>query len=323
MNLRRIRPDPYILAILGAVLLAALLPISGGAADGFKHFTRLCIAALFFIYGARLSREAVLAGMSQWRLHLTALCVTFIAFPLIGMLAAGALGGLLGSAVLVTGLVYLGCTPSTIQSSVALVSTARGDVAAAVCTASASNLVGVFATPLLVAAILHAQGAAISTEVIGAVVLQLLLPFALGQLVHAWLGKLVERHRTPLSYFDRGTIVLLVYGAFSAAVIEGVWGKVGWTDLVVVAAYALVLFNTALFGLRLLARRMGFAVQHEIVLAFCASQKGIAAAVPMAALIFPPAEAGIILIPVLIYHQVQLIGCAIQARRYADRPGTG
>jgi solute carrier family 10 (sodium/bile acid cotransporter), member 7 len=252
-------------------------------------------------------------------LHALALTVTFVVFPLVGIAVSGLLDRLLASSLMLVGALYLCCLPSTIQSSVALVSSARGDVAAAVCTASASNLVGVFASPLLVGLILHAKGAGVSIEAVQSIVLQLLVPFVLGQLVRRWIGPWTERNRAVLAFFDRGTIVLLVYSAFSAAVVAGVWRQVSGADFAVIGAFDLALLCAALFGLSTLARRLGFQVRHEIVLTFCASQKGIAAGVPMAALIFPPAAAGMILLPVLIYHQFQLVGCALMARRYARR----
>lgn len=322
MKLRDLRPDPYILGILAAVAAAALLPVHGAAVAPFKLFTQVAVALLFFLYGARLSREAVVAGVGNWRLHVTALTVTFVAFPLVGVASSGLLDRLLASPLMLMGVLYLCCLPSTIQSSVALVSSARGDVAAAVCTASASNLVGVFASPLLVGLILQAQGAGVSIDAVRSIVLQLLVPFVAGQAMRRWIGPWTERHKRILGLYDRGTILLIVYGAFSAAVVAGVWRQVSLPDFAVVAAFCLVLLNLALIGLRKGARALGFPVKDEIVLTFCASQKGIAAGVPMAALIFPPAEAGLILLPVLIYHQFQLIGCAILAQRYAQRPPT-
>lgn len=320
MKLPAFRPDPYIVGILSAVAAASLLPVHGWAVEPFKLFTKVAVAGLFFLYGARLSREAVIAGLSNWRLHAVALSVTFIVFPLIGVSLSGVMDRLLASPLLLVGVLYLCCLPSTIQSSVALVSTARGDIAAAVCTASASNLIGVLASPLLIAAILHARGAGVSLEAVESIVLQLLVPFILGQAMRRWVGGWTERNKMVLSFFDRGTIVLLVYSAFSAAVVAGVWRQVSIPDFAVVGVFCLMLLSTALFSLRKVARLLDFPIKDEIVLTFCASQKGIAAGVPMAALIFPPAEVGLILLPMLIYHQFQLIGCAILAQRYARRP---
>ena len=210
-------------------------------------------------------------------------------------------------------------SPSTIQSSVALVASARGDVAAAVCSASLSNIIGVFLAPALVAILMHAQGATVSPQAVRSILIQLLIPFIAGQLAHRWLGAALTRFKTALTAYDRFTIMLIVYGAFSAAMVGGVWKQVEPLQLI-----ALVILCAALFALIMTlaivsARRLGFKTEDEIVVAFCGTQKGMAAGVPMAALIFPAPQVGLILLPVLVYHQLQLIACAAMASRYNQR----
>lgn len=316
------KPDPYVVGILGAVTVAAALPVHGGLVAPFNAFTKIVIGLLFFLYGARLAREAVIAGLTHWRLHLFVLSVTFIAFPLVGAVAGKLLAGVFSSALMLTGLLYMTTLPSTIQSSVAFVGAARGAVATAVCTASASNLIGVVLTPLLVGLMLTTQGVHVSLQAVESIVLQVLAPFVIGQLIHPWLGPWTARNRLVLSLFDRGSIMLLVYGAFSAAVVAGVWKQLAWRDLAIVVAFDAALLAALLLGVTRLARRLGFKVEDEIVIAFCGSQKGIATGVPLANLLFPASQVGLILVPVMIYHQFQLISCAVLAQRYARRPAT-
>ena len=217
--IRRIRPDPYILAILAAVALAIALPVHGAILPAFSIATKLAVALLFFLYGARLPTEAVIAGLKHWRLHALTLSITFIAYPLIS-LAWPFMPAWILAPPLLAGMTYLMCLPSTIQSSVALVASARGDVAAAVCSASLSNIIGVFLAPALVAILMHAQGATVSPQAVRSILIQLLIPFIAGQLAHRWLGAALTRFKTALTAYDRFTIMLIVYGAFSA----GRWG---------------------------------------------------------------------------------------------------
>jgi sodium/bile acid cotransporter 7 len=318
LKLPSLRVDPYLIAILIAVALAAMAPVRGQAAEIFAVAIKFAVALLFFLYGARLAREAVIAGLVRWRLHLLTLAVTFGFFPLISPIWGLTPGWLLAPS-LVAGMTYLCCLPSTIQSSVALVASARGNVAAALCSASASNMLGVVLTPLLVALLMNAQGVTISAGAIQGVFLQLLAPFIVGQIVHPWLGPTLARFKNPLSYYDRLTIMMIVYGAFSAAIIGGIWRQVTPVQLIALIGLCAALVALVMFASIRAARAFGFAVEDEIVVAFCGTQKGMAAGVPMASLLFPPASVGLILLPVLVYHQLQLIACATMAGRYANR----
>ena len=320
MAVRLPRLDPYVVGIFLAVVAAAILPVSGALVAPYALATKIAVALLFFLYGARLPREVVFAGLIRWRLYLLVLAITFGFYPLVGLAALALPEPLLGSA-LTAGFVYLCCMPSTIQSSVALVATARGDIAAAVCSASASNLLGVVLSPLLVGLLVHAQGnGGVSLQAIQGIVLQLLLPFALGQLVHPWLGPWTQRHKKLLAPYDRVTILMIVYGAFSAAVVGGVWREVTWPQLIVLTALCGLLLAVVMTLSIRAARAAGFSVADEIVIAFCGTQKGLAAGVPMAALLFPPAAVGLMVLPLMVYHQLQLTACAVMAGRYARRP---
>lgn len=314
----KFRPDPYIVGIIAAVALAIVLPVHGAGAATFSTVSKLAVGLLFFLYGARLAPDVVIAGLIRWRLHLLVLSITFVLFPLIGLGLP-----LLPSAILAPGLVagmtYLTCLPSTMQSSVALVGAARGDVAAALCSASASNTLGVVVTPVLAALLLHAQGISISGQAIRDILIQLLAPFIVGQLVHRWLGPPLARFKQPLSWYDRFTILLIVYGAFSTAMVQGVWRQVAPLQFVALVLLCAALLAIILVVCRQAARLLGFRVEGEIVIVICGSQKGLAAGVAMASLIFKSAELGLVLLPVMVYHQLQLMTCAVLAGRYGRR----
>ena len=313
-----LRPDPYIVAILLMVVLASLLPVSGQGAVWFGWLTKAAIALLFFLHGARLPRESVIAGLVHWRLHLTVLASTFLLFPLLG-LGIVQLPEWLLPAPLAAGVLYLCLLPSTVQSSIAFTSQARGNVAAAVVAASSSNLIGVILTPLLVGVFLHTTTGGISLKAIQDVAVQILLPFAIGQLARPLVSAWVGRHARMVSYTDRGSILLVVYGAFSGAVVGGLWKQVSALELAVLLAICVVLLAVVLTATLLAARALRFSTEDEIVVVFCGSKKGLATGVPMASILFPAASVGFIVLPVMLFHQIQLMACAVIAQRYAAR----
>lgn len=318
--LARFKPDWYLILIVAMGALASVLPARGEVADGLGWVTKIAIGGVFFLHGARLSREAVIRGLVHWRLHLVILSATFAAFPLLTV-ALAALPPWITPPELATGLILVGCLPSTIQSSIAFVSVARGNVPAAVAAASGSNILGVFLTPLLVGLLLHAQGS-MSPSAIWSIVLQLLIPFVAGQVLRRWIGDWVSRHAKILGKLDRGTILLVVYVAFSEAVVEGVWSRLGALDLVRLLILCAVLLGAVLGLTVLAARTFGFSKADEIAIVFCGSKKSLASGAPMAAALFTPAVAGVAMIPLMVFHQMQLMACAAIAQRYAARPDT-
>jgi sodium/bile acid cotransporter 7 len=315
--------DWFIVSLLSAVLLATVLPCQGQAAMVFGILTNAAIALLFFLHGAKLSRQAILEGIGNWRLHLTVLAASFVMFPLIGLALRAALGRWVSMPML-DGVLFLCLLPSTVQSSIAFTSIARGNVPAAVCSASASNVLGILLTPVLVGLLLSGETQAgnggaggISLGGVGGIVAQLLVPFVLGHLSRPLTADWIDRHPRSVSLVDRGSILLVVYTAFSAAVVEGLWGKLSVADLVIVAVLdALVLFF-ALFATSFGARRLGFSRQDEIAIVFCGSKKSLASGVPMAGVLFPAAAVGFMIVPLMLFHQMQLMVCAVLARRYA------
>ena len=318
----RFLPDNFTLALLSTVLLATLLPASGRAAQFFDGLTTLAIALLFFLHGAKLSREAILNGITHWRLHLLVFCATFVLFPLLGLALKPVLAPLVTPALYV-GVLYLCVLPATVQSAIAFTSLARGNVPAAVCSASASTLLGVFVTPLLVnTVVLPHGGAGVSLDSVGRILLQLMLPFVAGHLLRTWIGDFVRRNAAVLKFVDQGSILLVVYTAFSAAVIEGLWKQVPLEALGGLLVVCAVLLALALTLTTLAARKLGFDKADEITIVFCGSKKSLASGVPMAKVLFPASQVGAIVLPLMLFHQIQLMVCAVLAQRYARRPAT-
>ena len=315
----RLPLDGYSLALLAAVGVAVVLPVRGATAAGLSWVTTAAIALLFFLHGARLSRQTVIAGATHWRLHLLVFGCTFVLFPALGLLVHGLPATVLGPS-LATGFLFLTLLPSTVQSSIAFTSMASGNVTAAVCTAAASNLVGTLLTPALVAVFMGVQGHGGDTgAVIRSISLQLLVPFLAGQAVQPWAGAWISRHRILVTMTDRGSILLVVYGAFSAAIVHGLFSQVAWTQLATVFLFALVLLAAVVGTALFLGRRLGFSRADQMTILFCGSTKSLASGVPMAGVLFPAATVGVVILPLMIFHQVQLLVCAQIARHYATR----
>lgn len=314
MNRLREMLDPFLLLLILTVLAASLAPAQGQGARIVGIVADAGIVLLFFLHGAKLSREAIWSGAKAWKLHLATLATSFLLFPLIG-LALQPIGAVPPG--LRAGLLFLTLLPSTVQSSIAFTSIARGNVAAAVVSASFSNLLGIAITPLLVALLMQkGGGATLSLASVEGIVLQLLLPFLLGHMARPWIGGFVARHRTMLGRVDRGTILLIVYSAFSAAVVEGLWQSVSRPELALLAAICCGMLAVVLIFTWALARALRLPREDAIVLQFCGSKKSLATGVPMAGVLFPAAVVGPILLPLMLFHQIQLMVCAVLARRY-------
>ncbi len=311
--------DPFLLSLIAAIVLATFLPCSGNEAVLLSRLTTCLIALMFFLQGARLKPEAVLESVRDWRLQGSVLSCTFLLFPLLGLALHALVPGLLKPDMW-HGVLFLCCLPSTVQSSIALTSIARGNVPASICAATLSNLIGIVATPILVGLIVQ-KGNVWSAHAIVDIATQLLLPFGVGQLLHKRLGAWAHRNKKLLSFSDRGSIVLVVYTAFSHAVVEGIWHRVSVPDLALTAGLDLVLLVLVLVLSRLLGRVLGFSEESSISLMLCGSKKSLATGVPMANILFPVSVVGTVVLPLMMYHQIQLFVCTLLARRLAARPG--
>ncbi|GIZ10748.1 bile acid:sodium symporter family protein [Pseudomonas sp. NCCP-436] len=322
MFLRRLLPDNFTLTLLAVVLTATLLPASGQIATLFEWITNLAIALLFFLHGAKLSRQAILAGAGHWRLHLLVFACTFVLFPLLGLALRPVMEPLLGRE-LYLGMLYLCALPATVQSAIAFTSLARGNIPAAICSAAASSLLGIFLTPLLVAFLMDVHGDNGSTlDAIGKICVQLLLPFIAGQIAQRWIGGWVSKNKSWLKYVDQSSILLVVYTAFSAAIIGGLWRQVPLQTLLTLVLVCCALLAMVLLITSRLGKWLGFGLEDRITILFAGSKKSLATGVPMAQVLFAGSSIGVLILPLMLFHQIQLMVCAVLAQRYADRPQT-
>ena len=317
--LRNLKPDSFTVALLVTVALATFLPCTGTTAVVFGHVTTVAIGALFFLHGAKLSRKAILDGIMHWRLHLFVVASTFAMFPLLGWLLKPVLAPLVSPQIYV-GVMFLCVLPSTVQSSIALTAMARGNVPAAICSASASNFIGIFLAPILVGLLVAKGGASKSSvDAVLSIVMQLLLPFLAGQFLRRWIGRWVDRHKATLKYVDQGSILLVVYTAFSEAVSEGLWHTISVETLVALGLFSILLLALVLGLMTFISRRLGFNKEDEIAIVFCGSKKSLASGVPMAKVLFATHSLGMVILPLMLFHQIQLMICAVIAQRYARR----
>jgi sodium/bile acid cotransporter 7 len=315
--LSRLPIDTFIALMLATVAVATLLPARGVGAVIAGHAATGAIALLFFLYGARLSPQAALDGARNVKLHAVVFLSTFLLFPVLGLAARAAFPQLL-TPELWAGLILLCTLPSTVQSSVAFTSIARGNVPAALCSATMSNLLGILITPLLAGALLSSGGhVSISPGMFGDIVLQLLLPFAAGQALRPWIGGWVERNRRVLGFVDRGSILVVVYAAFSEGMVQGIWHQLDAAMLLRLALVNALLLAAVLVTTSLASRWLGFNRADRITIVFCGSKKSLANGLPMATVLFTSGSVGMIVLPLMLFHQLQLMVCAALARRYA------
>jgi sodium/bile acid cotransporter 7 len=321
----KFKPDWFLIGMVVATLLAWVHP-TPGAAGGRMHpelLTKAGVALLFFLHGVMLSFAALRAGALNWRLHVFVQACTFLVFPLLGFGLNALLDGHVGPE-LKLGLFYLCALPSTVSTSVAMTAVARGNVAGAVFNATLSSLIGVVVTPLWIAAVMKTTG---QSHALGPVILDLLrwlvLPLAVGQLCRPVLGAWLAQRKAGVHIVDRGTILLLVYTSMCDSFQQGIWSGQGAATLTLAFIVCGVLLALVLALTSWAARALGFSHADRMAAVFCGSKKTLASGVPMAKLIFGAHPAlGVILLPIMIFHPLQLVVCGLLAQRWGAPGGT-
>lgn len=316
--------DWFMGGMLAAVALAWVFP-NPGAEGGWMHpdlLNNVGVALVFFLNGVTLSFADLKAGTLRWPVHVVVQVSVFLLFPLIGLAAIAAAGSAL-PAGLADGFFYLCVLPSTVSSSVALTTAARGNVPAAVFNATLSSLLGVVFTPLWVSWRLHAGGASVHLGgVVVDLVIWLLIPLMLGQASRLVLAGWAKRNRRVLYYVDRIVILTIIYTSFCDSVKAGIWRGSGGLELSLTFAGCLGLFGVLMLLVRAISVACGFRAPDRITAMFCGSKKSIAQGVPMARLIFGASpQLSVMLLPLMIYHPLQLLICSVLADRWARRAG--
>lgn len=321
-HLKRVVTDWFLLGMLVATLLAYFIP-SFGATGGGMHaeiVINVGVFLVFFLHGVNLSSEQIKHGLKNWKLHIMVQLFTFLVFPLLWVISNKLLGSHV-PALLMLGFLYLCALPSTISSSVALTGSAGGNVPAAILNASMSSVFGIFMTPWLVSLVVGTGNGGID---LGSTLLDLcimlLLPLVLGQLLRPLLGKFFARHKKYTNLIDKIVILLLVYAAFCNSMVSGMWQTQGNTVILIAFIGSAVLLAVILLMTTSTAKLLKFNHADKVAAVFCASKKSLAAGAPMAALIFGDNPGlGLILLPIMIYHPLQLIVCSVMAEAYATK----
>ena len=320
MNALWRRIDPMVRLITVAILLATVLPVTGGARAIAQFVSNAAVFVLFLLYGLRLSRREVLAGLGNHRLLVPLVLWVFGAMTLAGW-GLWQAGSAFLPPLLALGFLYLGVLPSTVQSATAYSSLAGGNVASSVVAAALINILGVFVSAPLFSLLAGSHGAVFHTDQLVKVATMLLLPFVAGQILQGFTRAWVSGHRSLITIMDRASIGIAVYVAFSGAVEQGIWGKVdgaGWVGMLFGCALAMV-FGYA--GAWLLGAVLRLPRGDRIAMLFAGAQKSVAMGAPLATVIFPAASAGIVILPLLVYHLVQMIVAAPMATRLRGEGG--
>ncbi|WP_176037862.1 bile acid:sodium symporter family protein [Brucella tritici] len=316
------RLDPFLILMIAAVVLATLFPATGNAADIVSMLGTIGVALLFFGHGAALSHKAIVSGLKQWQLHGFIFATTFIVFPLIVQPLRLVPESILPSD-LVLGFIYLGVLPSAISSSIAYTAMARGNVPAAVCNSAGSNVFGLLLTPLLMTIFMRSSGSIDLGQALRDVVIELLLPFGLGQASHRWLGPFLSTRKHWLENYDQSVIVLIIYSAFSQSVTAGLWQVLPPSGLIMAIVLCVVLLAGVIGFTMVGSRWLGFTREDEIAAVFCGSKKSLASGLPLAQVLFAGLPGfGMIVLPIMLYNQIQILVGAVLARRYAMRLST-
>ena len=302
----RIFADRFVMLLLATILLASVLPVRGQAAQVASLISLAAIFLLFFLNGVRLPRHEVINGVRNWRLQGAIFLFVFGVMSATGLALSHVFDNILPP-TLALGLLFTGILPSTVQSAAAYCALAKGNVAASVVAAALVNLIGVLLSPLLLAVLAHVGEADISGAAIGRITLILLLPFTLGQMAQRWCKPWVDRNKELATWMDRISIAIAVYVAFSGAVVAGIWSVVRGDELAWLALALSVMLLVGFGGAWALSGAMKLPRGDRITMLFSGGQKSIAIGAPLAATIFPPAIAGMVLLPTLIYHMAQLI----------------
>ena len=302
----RIFADRFVLLLLVAIILASVIPVRGDAAQIASVISLAAIFLLFFLNGVRLPRDEVLHGVRNWRLQGAIFLFVFGAMALAGLGLSHLFDNVL-PATLALGILFLGILPSTVQSAAAYCALAKGNVAASVVAAALINLAGVVLSPLLFATLAHVGEANVSGEAVGRIALLLLFPFSLGQAAQRRLKPWIDNHKSLATWMDRISIAIAVYVAFSGAVVAGIWSIVRGDELAWLSLALSLMLVVGFGGSWLLGSILKLPRGDRITMLFSGGQKSIAIGAPLAATLFPPAIAGMVLLPTLVYHMAQLI----------------
>lgn len=321
--INKFKKEWFLVGMVVAIVLAVFTPDLGksGGVLLLDTITVLGIALVFFLHGLGLSPKAIVEGLSNWKLHLYVQGATFVAYPLLWVVFGQGFMAYMPAA-LAFGFCYLFVLPSTISSSVAMTAIGKGNLPGAIFNASLSSILGVFITPLLIQVFMGLEGAELNLmDSVISISKMLLLPMILGQVMRPLLFEWTQKHKAVVNKLDKYVILLIVYSAFCDSIDHGIWSDFSPMLLLVSALICLAVLMVMVHGIQWGARKVGFTHQDEVAAVFCGTKKTLAAGIPMAKVIFAhDPNLGMILLPIMLYHPIQIFYCAVLANRYAKVP---
>lgn len=310
--------DGFILSLFLAITVAFLFP-TGAALLHVKQVTNIGIACIFFFYGLKLSFEEIKLGLKNYKLHVLIQITTFLIFPIVVLLFKPIISSLVGTEFWI-GLFFLAALPSTVSSSVVMVSLAKGNVPSAIFNASISGIIGVFVTPIWISLFVATTGGMSLSDVFLKLLLQIVAPLIIGVVLNKRIGFYAKKNSKRIAFFDKSVIVLIVYTSFCTSILEDVFGGVSLFSLVSLFLIIVLLFSLLMGFVYLLSALLGFSVADKITATFCGSKKSLVHGSAMLKIIFlNNSSAGLYLLPVMVYHITQLIILAFVANRLGNR----
>ncbi len=317
--LSRLGLDWFLLAIIAMVLLGKYLPGPGLITEpvSLEELAGYGVSGIFFFYGLKLSPEKLKNGLSNWKIHVAVQLTTFLLFPLL-ILVIKPLFSSPEMKDLWLGIFYLAALPSTVSSSVVMVSIARGNIPAAIFNASISSLIGIFMTPLWVGFFIAADTGGLDfSDVIIKLCIQVLVPLIAGMLLNSRYGTYAERYKTPLKIFDQVVILIIIYTSFCKSFALDLFRDLSTGEIIALGGGLLLLFFVVIFITGLLGKWMGLEYADQITLMFCGSKKSLVHGTVMSKVLFAGSTAaGVVLLPLMLYHALQLIAASVMAQRF-------
>jgi solute carrier family 10 (sodium/bile acid cotransporter), member 7 len=312
----------FFFLLIGTIILAWLVP-SWGVEESPLHLPKIAeygVSLIFFFYGLKLNPKSLLSGLSNWKLHLLVQLSTFVLFPLT-VIGLKAVFPVYFSTLIGLGIFYLATLPSTVSSSVVLVSIAGGNLPAAIFNASISSIIGIFITPLWMSSSLERTlGDFDITHTILKLCLEVLMPVVIGLLLHKRYGEWAARYKNALRNFDQFIILLIVFTSFCESFSGKMFAGFSMTELILLGGMML-LFFFMVFGLMdILSVWFGFNREDRITVIFCGSKKSLVQGAVMGKVMFPSqAMLGVVLLPLMLYHALQLLAGSTIAKTMGDR----
>ncbi|WP_366187402.1 bile acid:sodium symporter family protein [Flavobacterium ovatum] len=314
--------DSFLLMIGAMILLAYFFPMPGMIKEpvSLEEIANVGVSLIFLFYGLRLSVEKLKAGLVNWKMHIIVQLTTFLFFPLL-VLAFRPLFMNTEYELLWLGVFFLAALPSTVSSSVVMVSIAKGNIPAAIFNSSISSLIGVVVTPLWVGLfIASVTGDFDVTQIFIKLILQVLLPVIIGICLNSRFGALAEKYKKQLKQFDQAIILTIIYTSFCKSFSEHIFEGFTAFELAALAVAMMTLFLVVFFCVGLLSTLFGFSVKDRITVLFCGSKKSLVHGTVMSKVLFPHSTiTGIILLPLMLYHALQLTAASIIAQKMARR----